>query len=86
MTAGGSGADIYYHCFVKVCPIANEATCSKKLVSQKVKTLGDRKIKLDGVTNTDCSSIATVSDPTRKRRESSSTQGIGAHLTFEYQK
>merc|ERR1712048_1104074 len=51
--AAGTGV-MYFHCYVKVCPIADEATCSKTL--------------LDGTTNTNCAATAMLA-PARKRRQ-----------------
>jgi len=53
-TYAGTTGIMYFHCYVKVCPIADEATCSKFL--------------LDGTTATACSASAMTA-PARKRRQ-----------------
>ena len=54
MATSGAGSDMYFHCFIKVCPIADEATCSTTL--------------LDGTTAVSCTSYP-VNVPARRRRD-----------------
>ena len=57
---------MYFHCFVKVCPIANESTCSLSTVGTWFIIVW-QSFKVTGTTNT-CSASG-VSDPTRRRRD-----------------
>ena len=54
MANTGAGVDMYFHCFAKVCTIANEATCSTSTVT--------------GTAITSCAATP-VAAPTRRRRD-----------------
>ena len=57
MANSGTGVDMYFHCFVKVCPIADEATCSTKTVT--------------GTAITSCPAGSVPATPQRRRRDTS---------------
>ena len=52
-------AVMYFHCFVKICPIENEASCSLSTVCYIVQTLYFMIFQVTGTINT-CSGSSTA--------------------------
>ena len=61
MANSGAGVDMYFHCFVKVCPIADETTCSTKTVT--------------GTAISACPAGVVPATPQRRRRDADADSG-----------